>query len=48
MFSSKSFIVCVLHLGSLIHFEFICVHGVKEFSNCIFNVYLSSFPSTVY
>ena len=47
MFSSKSFIVFALHLGSLIHLEFIYVHGVKEFSNCIVNVYLSSFPSSL-
>ena len=35
MFSSKSLIVSALTLRSLIHFEFICVYGVKECSNFI-------------
>ena len=35
MFSSKSFIVSVLTFRSLIHFEFIFVYGVREFSNFI-------------
>ena len=36
MFSSRSFIVSGLTLRSLIHFEFIYVHDVKEFSNSVF------------
>ena len=35
MFSSKSLIVSTLTLRSLIHFEFIFVHGVRECSNLI-------------
>ena len=35
MFSSKSFIVSGLTFRSLIHFEFIFVYGVREFSNFI-------------
>ena len=35
MFSSKSLIVSGLTFRSLIHFEFIFVHGVKECSNFI-------------
>ena len=35
MFSSKSFIVSVLTLRSLIHFEFIFEYGVRECSNFI-------------
>ena len=34
--SSKSFMVSCLTFRSLIHFEFIFVYGVKEFSNFIF------------
>ena len=34
MFSSKSFVVSSLTVRSLIHFEFIFVYGVREFSNC--------------
>ena len=30
MFSSKSFIVSGLMFRSLIHFEFICVYGVRQ------------------
>ena len=48
MFSSKSFIVSDITLRSLVHFEFIYVHDVKELSNCIFYRYLSSFPNTIY
>ena len=33
MFSSKSFIVSSLTFKSLIHFEFIFVHGVREYSD---------------
>ena len=36
MFSSKSLIVSALTLRSLIHFEFIFVHGVRKCSNFIF------------
>ena len=36
MFSSKSFIVCGHISRSLIHFEFIFVSGVKEYSNFSF------------
>ena len=35
MFSSNSFIVSGLTLKSLIHFEFIFVHGVRNCSNFI-------------
>ena len=35
MFSSKSFIVCGLTFRSLIHFEFIFVHGIRKCSNFI-------------
>ena len=35
MFSSKNLIVSGLTLRSLIHFEFIFVHGVRECSNFI-------------
>ena len=35
MFSSKSFIVSDLTFRSLIHFEFICVYGVRKCSNFI-------------
>ena len=35
MFSSKSFIVSGLTFGSLIHFEFIFVYGVRKCSNFI-------------
>ena len=35
MFSSKSLIVSGLTFRSLIHFEFIFVYGVREFSNFI-------------
>ena len=35
MFSSKSFVVCDLTFRSLIHFEFIFVHGVRKCSNFI-------------
>ena len=35
MFSSKSFIVSGLTFGSLIHFEFIFMYGVKKCSNFI-------------
>ena len=40
MFSSRSFIVSGLTFRSLIHFEFIFVHGV------LFYMSLTSFPST--
>ena len=35
MFSSKSFIASGLAFRSLIHFEFIFVHGIRECSNFI-------------
>ena len=35
MFPSKSFIVSSLIIRSLIHFEFISVYGVREYSNFI-------------
>ena len=35
VFSSKNFIVCSLTFRSLIHFEFIFVHGVRECSDFI-------------
>ena len=35
MFSSKSFIVSVLTLRSLICFEFVFVYDVREYSNFI-------------
>ena len=35
LFSSKSFIVSGLTFGSLIHFEFIFVYGVRKYSNFI-------------
>ena len=33
---------------SLIHFEFIIVHGIREYFNFILLHALSSFPSTTY
>ena len=48
MFSSKSFIVSHLIFRSLIHFEFIFVYGIREFSNIILIHELSSLPSTTY
>ena len=47
MFSSKSFIVSGLTFRCLIHFGLIFVYGVKEWSNFIFYMWLSSFPSTI-
>ena len=35
MFSYKSFVVSGLTFRSLIHFEFIFVNGVREYSNFI-------------
>ena len=35
MFSSGSFMVSGLTFRFLIHFEFIFVYGLREFSNCI-------------
>ena len=35
MFSSKSFIVSGLTLGTLIHFEFNFMCGIREYSNFI-------------
>ena len=42
MFSSNGFIVSGLTFGSLIHFEFIYVYGVRQCSNFIF--FTCSFP----
>ena len=42
MFSSKSLIVSGLTLRSLIHFEFIFVHGVRECSNFI--LFICGYP----
>ena len=36
MFSSKSFIVSSLTFRSFIHFEFIVVYGIKEYSSYMF------------
>ena len=44
MFSSKSFIVSGLIFRSLIHFEFIFVHGVKKCSNFILLHVAVQFP----
>ena len=38
MFSSRSFIVSGLTFRSLIHFEFIFVHGVRKCSSFILSV----------
>ena len=48
MFSSESFIVSGLTFGSLIHFEFLFVYGVRKCSNFFFYIQLSSFPTTTY
>ena len=47
MFSSKSFTVSSLAFRSLAYFELIFVYGVKEWSNVIFYMWLSSSPSTI-
>ena len=46
MFSSRSFIVSGLTFRSLIHFEFISVHGVIKCSTLFFYKWLTGFPST--
>ena len=38
MFSDKSFIVSGLTFRSLIHFEFIFVYGIKEYSSLFFYI----------
>ena len=48
IFSSKNFIVSGLTFRSLTHFEFTFVYGVRKYSNLIFYMQLSSFPSTTY
>ena len=49
MFSSKSFMVFSLIFTSLIHFQFIFVFGVREYSNFTFlNRRLFSFPNTTF
>ena len=45
MFSSKSSRVSSLALRSLIHYEFICVYGIKECSDFIFMCSYSVFPA---
>ena len=47
MFFSKSFIVSSLAFRSLAYFELIFGYGVKEWSNLIFYMWLSSFRSTI-
>ena len=47
MFSSRSFIVSGLTFRSLIHFEFIFVHGVSVLVS-FFYKWLTSFPSTTW
>ena len=47
MFSSRSFIVSGLTFRSLIHFEFIFVHGVSVVVS-FFYKWLTSFPSTTW
>jgi len=44
---SKSFIVSDFTFRFLIHFEFIFVYGVRECSNFILYLWLSSFLSTI-
>ena len=44
MFSSKSFILSSLTFKSLIHFEFIFLHGVRECSNFILSHVAVQFP----
>ena len=46
MFSSRSFIVSGLTFRSLIHFEFICVCGVRKCSSFILLQVVDQFPST--
>ena len=49
MLSSKSFIVSGLTFRSLIHFEFIFVYGVREYSNFILlHVAVHFFSSNTY
>ena len=48
MFSSKSFIVSGLTFRSLIHFEFILVHGVRKCSNFILLHLVDQFFSIAY
>ena len=47
-YSLKSFIVSGLIFMSLIHFEFIFVYGVREYSNFILLPVTVQFPSTTY
>ena len=44
MFSSKSYMVSGLTFRSLIHFEFIFVYGVREYSNFILSHVVVQFP----
>jgi len=44
MFSSKSFRISGLTLRSLIHFEFICVYGVRNVLISFFYMSLTGFP----
>ena len=44
MFSSKSFMVSGLMFRYLIHFEFIFVYGIREYSNFILSHVVVQFP----
>ena len=48
MFSSKSFVIPHLIFMYLIHFAFIFVYSVREYSNFIHLHGLYNFPSTTY
>ena len=48
MFSSRKFMVLNLTFKSLIHFEFILVHGVRRWSSFFFFPHLSNIPNTIY
>ena len=47
MFSSRSFVVSCLIFRPLNHFEFIFSYGVRECSNLLIYMWLSSFPNTI-
>ena len=48
MFSSGIFMVSSLTFKSLIHFELICLYGVRRWSSFILCMHLSNFPNTIY
>ena len=48
MFSSRICMVLSLTIKSLIHFVFIIVYCLRRWSNFIFWIHLSNFPSTIY